>query len=638
MLLHAEKIHKIYNGIPLFENIDLQIEDRDRIGLIGANGCGKSTLLKILIGEIEADRHTEEEGILSFGSKTTIGYMAQSAALDSEKSVWQEMRSVYKDVIEAQERMRVIEREMAQNDESLHEEYDHLTALVEARDGYQIDVKIRTVLQGMGFSQDTHQRIVSGFSGGEKTRLALARLLLESPNLLILDEPTNHLDFDTIAWLEEYLQGYKGALLIVSHDRYFLDRLCTSICEIERRRLTRYRGNYSAYTVQKAAAVERQLKEYTLQQKEIAKIEDFVARNIVRASTSKMAKSRQKQLDRMELIEKPILEQKRAGLSFTYEVEPPTEILEVDGVDISVGEGLARKRLVESLCFQIRRGDRVGIIGPNGVGKSTLLKELLGDLPHEGRVRWNKNIRLAYFDQESANLNPLHTVIDELHDRFPAMLDGEIRSILGQVRIIGEDVFKPISALSGGERARVCFALLMLEHGNVMLLDEPTNHIDLPMKEVLEDALIAYTGTLVFVSHDRYFLNRLATSLLELTTDGAILHPYGFAEYLEKMQNSKQGSEDLQHTEQSTREKKTVIKNAREKRSVNAARRNRYKTLEQEIEELERRADELEQSLTDPGLCADYQKMQSVCEELEATKEKIEENFFELMELEEELS
>ena len=641
MLLKAVKINKIYNGVKLLSDIDLQIEDTDRIGLIGANGCGKSTLLKILLGQILPDHEQEGDGQIIRAAKTSVGYLAQSAALDSSLTVWQEMQSVFSELLSAQDRIKELEQQLANHNSEILEEYDKISAWFQMNGGYEIDVKIKSVLFGMGFTEEEFHRTVSGFSGGEKTRLALCKLLLESPNLLILDEPTNHLDFETIQWLEEYLKSSRSALLIVSHDRYFLDKLCTSICEIERGRLTRFKGNYSDYTVLKAAAVERQAKEYALQQKEIAKLEDYVARNMARASTSKSAKSRQKQLDKMERIEKPVTAQKRAGLSFTYETEPPQEVLEIIHADISVGEGANRKKLLDEINLTVRRGEKLGIIGINGIGKSTFLKEILNILPHEGMIKFNKNIRTAYFDQESTNLNPDNTVIDELHDRFPAMLDGEIRNLLGQVRITGEDVFKPVSALSGGERARVCFALLMLEHANVMLLDEPTNHLDLPMKEVLEEALDDYTGTLLFVSHDRYFLKKLATQLLELTPDGAVFYPYGFEKYLEEKARQKaeaQAQEQARQMEAAKQAKQAAaVSSHRSKaqRSADAARRNRMKELEKQIELLEIQIAELEEKLTLPEICTDYQKMQEVCAEMEQAKNQSEACFAELCELEE---
>ncbi len=629
MLLKAVDVNKVYNGTPLLRHIDLQIEDNDRIGLVGANGCGKSTLLKILLGELLPDHENEGDGQIIRTAKTSIGYLAQSAALDSEKTVWEEMRSVFQKLLDAQERIHTLET-MLHDDPAATEEYVRLTGWFEMNGGYEIDVSIRYVLSGMRFTEEDYHRVVSDFSGGEKTRLAIARLLLEKPNLLVLDEPTNHLDFDTIQWLENYLKNSRCAMLIVSHDRYFLDRLCSSVCEIENGRLTRYKGNYSAYTVLKAAAVERQEKEYALQQKEIARLEDYVARNMARASTSKSAKSRQKQLDKMERIEKPVTRRRMASLRFDYETEPPLDILEVRNADISVGEGAMRKTLFHDLSFALRRGERLGIIGANGIGKSTLLKEILGILPHQGLIRFNRNVRLAYFDQESADLHPDHRIIDELHERFPAMLDGEVRSILGQVRITGEDVFKPVSALSGGERARVCFALLMLEHANVMLLDEPTNHIDAPMKEILEEALEQYTGTLLFVSHDRYFLNRLATQLLELTPEGAVLHPYGFEKYLEEREKAAASLPAA-----SPAKKTTPSHKSKEQRSADAARRNRMRELEKEIEQLDNTIAMMEEQLTLPEVCADYQKMQEVCAQLEQARNQSEADFAELCELEE---
>lgn len=636
MLLKAVNVNKVFNGVPLLTDINLQIEDNDRIGLVGANGCGKSTFLKILLGELLPDHVVEGDGQIIRAAKTSVGYLAQSAALDSSLTVWEEMRSVFSELLETQEKLHSLELEMQKGNSDVNAEYDRLTGWFQMNGGYEIDTKIRIVLYGMGFPEETFHRNVSSFSGGEKTRLAIAKLLLEAPNLLILDEPTNHLDFSTIQWLEDYLQNARSALLIVSHDRYFLDKLCTSICEIDLGRLTRYKGNYSAYTVLREAAMEQQEKAYALQQKEIAKLEDYVARNMARASTSKSAKSRQKQLDKMERIEKPVTRRKRAALSFSYEVEPPQEVLEIRDADISVGEGAARKTLLQDISFTVRRGERLGIIGANGIGKSTLLKEILGILPHEGLMRFNKNIRIGYFDQESTNLNPDNTVMDELHDRFPAMLDGEIRSLLGQVRIVGEDVFKRISALSGGERARVCFALLMLEHANVMLLDEPTNHLDLPMKEVLEESLDSYTGTLLFVSHDRYFLKRLATRLLELTPEGIILHPYGFEQYLEEKAKAAAAAAAFAAQQQAAAAPaKQTSHRSKAQRSADAARRNRMRELEAEIEQLDNVIAELEEQLALPEVCADYQKMQALCDRLEEARNRSEECFAELCELEE---
>ena len=431
MLLRMTDINKFYNGNQVLSHVSLTVEDHDRIGLVGVNGCGKSTLLRILTEQELPDHLVEGDGEIARSAKTSIGYLEQMGGLDRESTVWEEMRSVFRPLLETQERMHQLEEAMQSGDMAGAEEYHRLQTWFENNGGYQIDVKIRTVLNGMGFTQETYSRIISGFSGGEKTRLAIARLLLEEPNLLILDEPTNHLDFKTVMWLEDYLKDYQGALLLVSHDRYFLDRLCTSVCEIERGRLTRYKGNYTTFTQLKEAAVARQWKEYEMQQKEIAKLEDYVARNLTRASTAKSAQSRVKQLEKMERIEKPLVSRKQARVEFTYEMDPPQEVLKVQDIDISVGEGTERKTLLPDVSFEVRRGEKWGIIGDNGIGKSTLLKILQNKLPHQGKVRWTSNVKISYFEQESTNLHPTKSVMQEIHDRVPSWTDLEVRNLLG---------------------------------------------------------------------------------------------------------------------------------------------------------------------------------------------------------------
>ena len=566
MLASLTNINKFYNGNQVLKNVSLTIDESDKIGLVGNNGCGKSTLLKILTGSVDPDRFTEKDGIVSFAAKTTVGYLEQMGGLDSESTVIAEMRSVFEPIHKAIERLREIELEIEMGDDSAADEYQRLTSWVEASDGYNTDVKIRTVLNGMGFSGDELERTVSGFSGGEKTRLCIAKLLLEEPNLLILDEPTNHLDFKTIMWLEDYLRSYRGAVLIVSHDRYFLDRLCSSICEIERGVLTRYKGNYSAFVRQREENNARREKEYEQQQKQIAQLEDYVAKNLVRASTTKMAQSRRKQLEKMERIERPAHEAKSAKIRFTYAVEPPIDVLKVKGVDISVGEGNARKTLVDEVSFDVRRGEKIGIIGDNGIGKSTLLRIIQEKLPHKGIVRWNSNVKISYFEQESTNLNRELTVMEELHSRYPSLSELEVRSLLAQVRLVGENVFKETGVISGGERAKLCFAIMMQEHGNVLILDEPTNHLDLSTKEAIEEALEEYTGTIIFVSHDRYLLSKIADRLIELTDGGYRCHNFGFEKYL-----------DVLREEQS--EQKRAADEEKRQRAAEAAKEKSEKNL-----------------------------------------------------------
>ncbi|MBR3760711.1 MAG: ABC-F family ATP-binding cassette domain-containing protein [Ruminococcus sp.] len=641
MLVSLNNINKFYNGKQVLSNVSLTVDENDKIGLVGNNGCGKSTLLKILTGSVEPDRFSEKDGVISFAAKTTIGYLEQMGGLDSENTVMEEMNKVFEPIHKAIERLRDIELEIELGDNSSADEYQQLSSWIEANDGYNTDVKIRTVLNGMGFSGEQLKRTVHGFSGGEKTRLCIAKLLLEEPNLLILDEPTNHLDFKTIMWLEDYLRSYRGAVLIVSHDRYFLDRLCTSVCEIERGILTRYKGNYSAFVRQREENTARREKEYEQQQKQIAKMEDYVARNLVRASTTKMAQSRRKQLEKIERIEKPFHEEKHAKIKFTYAVEPPIDVLKVKNTDISVGEGMNRKTLVDSVSFDVRRGEKIGIIGDNGIGKSTLLKIIQGLHPHEGTVRWNTNIKISYFEQESTNLNRELTVMEELHSRYPSLSDLEVRNLLAQVRFVGENVFKETGVISGGERAKLCFAIMMQEHGNVLILDEPTNHLDLSSKEAIETALEEYTGTIIFVSHDRYLLSKIADRLIELTDGSYREHNYGFEKYLDVLRAEQAeekraaDAEKFAKAAEAAKEKQAKTYRNKQQRSADAARKNEMRRLEKEIDELQAKIDALSEEITKEEVYSDYELMNEKCREIDELKGKIDENFEKLIELDE---
>lgn len=639
MLINLTDINKFYNGNQVLKNINLTIDESDKIGLVGVNGCGKSTLIKIITGKTDPDRFTERDGIVSMASKTTIGYLEQMGGLDSESTVLDEMKKVFSDMDNAIATMREIEIEMSKGNTSRNDEYHRLSSWVESNDGYNTDVKIKMILNGMGFTENELGRTVSGFSGGEKTRLAIAKLLLEEPNILILDEPTNHLDFKTIMWLEDYLKSYKGAVLVVSHDRFFLDRVCNSICEIERGVLTRYKGNYSAFVRLKEEAVARQEKEYELQQKEIAKMEDYVAKNLVRASTSKSAKSRIKALDKMERIEKPVTYTKSAKIRFTYPIEPPTDVLSVKNIDISVGEGNSRKTLLDEISFSVRRGDKVGIIGDNGIGKSTLLKIIQEKIPHKGLVRWNSNIRISYFEQESTNLNKSLTVMEEIHHRYPTMSELDVRNILAQVRLTGENVFKETGVISGGERAKLCFAIMMLEHGNVLILDEPTNHLDLSSKDAIEQALEEYTGTVIFVSHDRYLLSKIATRIIELKSDGYEVYENNFAEYLDILrqrqddEKRKADAEKLEKAQIAMREKSANAYKSKQQRSAEAERRKQIKALESEIDNLQSQLDSLNLEITQPEIFSDYETMNKKCSEIDRIRNLIDEKFDLLVEL-----
>ena len=634
MLVDLQKISKIYNGNTVLDNVSLTIEDGDRIGLVGINGCGKSTLLRILIGQEEPEtRPFPDEAVISRAKNLRIGYLEQNSGLDKESTVTEEMKSVFSELLTLSGRLRELEALMAEhhNDDSVYgdieQEYSQKLAYFEANEGYLIDVKIKTVLNGMGFADLSGDRVINSLSGGEKTRLAMAKLLLEKPPLLILDEPTNHLDFRTIMWLEDYLSDYPGALLIVSHDRFFLDKLCTSVCEIERGHLTRYRGSYTAFTKLKAEAVERQMKEYEAQQKEIAKLQDYVDRNLVRASTSNSAKSRIKKLDAMEIIDKPITYEKPPKLSFTYSIDPPKDLLTVRGIDVSVGEGAERKTLIDDLSFEVKRGERLGIIGSNGIGKSTLLKILQKRLPvSKGRIDWTANVKISYYDQENSQINRRNTVMEEIHGRYPNMTELQVRSILGSVRLTGENVFKPAGVISGGERAKLCFAIMMLEHGNVLIMDEPTNHLDMTSKEVLETALSEYTGTIIFVSHDRYLLNRLATRIMEITEDGVSITKGNFDAYYAEKKRMESEAEQAEAEakreamQQEAKERQAKSYRTKEQRSADVKRKARIKELEQQIEDMHLELDRLGEEIALPEVCADYQLLNEKCARMEEIK------------------
>ena len=634
MLASLVKINKYYNGVRVLNDVSLTIEDDSRIGLIGVNGCGKSTLLRILTGSEYPDRTTEEDGIVNISSKTSIGFLKQDSMLECDGTVYEEMRGVFADIDEIGRRMTEAEHKMAECGESelaaISEEYDMLRTRFEAADGYLTDVKIKTVLGGMGFSPEEYGRDVQSFSGGEKTRLAIAKLLLEEPNLLILDEPTNHLDFQTVLWLEDYLLSYKGAVLVVSHDRYFLDKITSSVCEIERGRLTQYKGNYTKFTQLKAEASARQLKEYEAQQKEIAKLEDYVARNLVRASTTKAAQSRRRTLEKMELVEKPLNAEKGIKLEFTPKMLPPFDLLFVREVEIAVGEGENRKLLAHDVSFDMKRGERLAIVGTNGTGKSTLLKVLMKQLPATGRIKWSDNVKISYFEQESAQLNPENTALEELHSRYPLLTELELRSLLGRVRLTGENVFKKISMLSGGERIKLCFAIIMQEHGNVLILDEPTNHLDLSAKEMLEAALCEYEGSIIFVSHDRYLLKRLAGRILEIESGCAQLYEGGFDKYMsekvseKKLEQQKRDSERIEQ-QQITKQKSGV--KSKQQRSLEASRRNRVRELEGLIAACEEKSPLLEAELASEEVYSDFQKLNDKCAELEAEKKALDEYY-----------
>lgn len=634
MLVNLEHINKYYNGNLILNDVNLTIENTDRIGLIGKNGCGKSTLLKILMKEENFDKTVDGKGSVNVSSNVTIGILKQNSGLQKSNTIKEEMRTVFSDLIEISEKMRELEIQMAlpetANDkDKLHkvsDEYAKLSSYFELREGYNIDVKIKTILNGMGFENTPDDRIINTLSGGEKTRLALAKLLLENPDLLILDEPTNHLDFKTLSWLEDYLTSYKGGLLIVSHDRYFLNKLCTRVCEIENHVLISYKGNYTNYVTQKEMRTQRLMKEYEHQQAHINQLQEYIDKNKVRASTANMAKSRQAALDKIEIIEKPLTYAKPPKLKLEYDILPPKEILKVKDIDVVAG----KKKLIDSVSFELRRGEKLGIVGPNGIGKSTILKILLDKLPHsKGKIFWCNNAKISYFEQESTNLNFDNSAIDELHNRYPRDTEQTIRSLLAMVLLTGENVFKKVGVLSGGERAKLCFAIMMHERGNILVLDEPTNHLDLATKEVLENALLEFDGTIIFVSHDRYLLNRIATRIIELDSD--TIHEYkgNFDFYSdckakEQIEIEKAIQQKKQQKQQSSNSK---VYKTRSQRSEEVKKKSHIKQLEKDIDDLQSQIDNLEKELLLPEIYSDYVVMNEKCKLLEDLKQNMNDKY-----------
>ena len=530
IILQANKIERSFAGDVLFDNINLQVDERDRIALVGKNGAGKSTLLKILVGE-----ETPTSGEINKKRELSLSYLAQDSRFESSNTIYAEMVAVF-DALRAQERaLRAMEEEMGTLSgeplEKLMKDYDRLSEEFRLAGGFTYESDIRAILNGFKFDESMWDMKIDELSGGQNTRLALAKMLLEKPDLLVLDEPTNHLDIETIAWLENYLINYRGALLIVSHDRYFLDKVATVTVDLTRHSLDRYVGNYSNFVVQKEQKLATEAKNYEKQQKEIAALEDFVQKNIVRASTTKRAQSRRKQLEKMERLDRPEGQGKSAHMTFAMEKTSGNVVLTVEEAAV----GYDGQVLSEPINLDVRKYNAIAVVGPNGIGKSTLIKSIVGQIPFiKGEARLGTNVDLGYYDQNQSRLTPSNTVLDELWNDFKLTPEVEIRNRLGAFLFSGDDVQKTVGMLSGGERARLLLAKLSMEKNNFLVLDEPTNHLDIDSKEVLENALIDFEGTLLFVSHDRYFINRVATQVLELSEDGSTLYLGDYDYYLEK--------------------------------------------------------------------------------------------------------
>lgn len=611
MQVSLHDVTKSFGSEVIFSGVTAKIEDHDRIGLVGPNGTGKTTLLRVICGELEPD---DGPGEIARGSDLSIGYQKQNCGLTFEGTIWQEMQSVFADVYALERRMKELQGQMVAGDSpALAEEYRRTEDAFLARDGYQIEVKIKTVLTGMGFAEHGFDKCVDKLSGGEQTRLAIAKLLLEAPSLLILDEPTNHLDFATLNWLEDYLSGYKGALLVVSHDRYFLDKLCNKIWELEDAVLWEYKGNYTAYTKQREEQDAHQKKLYEQQQAERAKLEDYVARNLVRASTTKMAQSRQKMLERLEPVGRPRRRLKPPKIRLEFETEPVKDVLTVENLTIAVGSGEKERVLLSGAEFNIQRGDKVAIIGPNGSGKTTLLRALLSAQPPvTGRISWGRGVKRSYYDQGSDHLDQSLTVMDTMWKAYPRMYETPLRTALGAMGLTGEDAYRLVGQLSGGERARLKLAMICLAGSNVLVLDEPTNHLDLPSKEVLQQALSEYEGTLIIVSHDRYLLDRVPNRIFAIENGKLTQYKGGYGDYLKA--RAEQGSEKAAPANTKTdSEQKKQYNRSKEQRREDARRRKEYAEAEALIHTLEEELEAAKAEMSLDSVQNDYQRLQELC-------------------------
>lgn len=618
MLISADNLHFGFNGGSLLENITFSLNEGERVGLIGGNGEGKTTLIRLILAELEA-----ESGTLFRKNGIRIGYLAQNGGYDSANTVFEEMREIFTEDIRAIEALREVEKSISLTNEqateyrALSARYEALNKKIAARDSYHFEVRIRTVLNGMGF-ENAYTQPICTMSGGEKTRLKLCRLLLESPELLILDEPTNHLDMKTLFWLEDYLSAFKGAILTVSHDRYFLDKLVTQIYELENKKLTVYKGNYTKYKVLKAERVTHLLREYEKQQEERAHMQEYVDRNLVRASTTKMAQSRRLALEKMELIEKPTLPPTPPKFRFSYTEKPYERVLEVENLKLTAGE----KVLLENASFGLTRGEKCAVIGDNGTGKSTLLKELVrGKNP---RVKFGRFVKIAFYDQENANLDLNETVLGELWGRHVSWDQTKIRALLAQAGLVAEDMDKKVRMLSGGERAKLALAVFECENGNVLVLDEPTNHLDLAARESLETALKEFDGTILFVSHDRYFIRALAGKIWELENGKITQFVGSYDEFTTYKTMLKANPAPMQKTdERIPAPAQSVYYRSKEERAQDAKRRTRIKKIEEEISALEAEDAKLNASLSTPEVTGDFALLSKACARLEEIKARL---------------
>lgn len=632
IILQANKIERSFAGEVLFDNINLQVDERDRIALVGKNGAGKSTLLKILVGEEEPT-----SGEINKKKDISLSYLAQDSRFESDNTIYDEMLYVFDDLRRTETQLRQMELEMGEKSgedlDKLMADYDRLSENFRQAGGFTYEADIRAILNGFKFDESMWQMKIAELSGGQNTRLALAKMLLEKPNLLVLDEPTNHLDIETIAWLENYLVNYSSALIIVSHDRYFLDKVATVTLDLTKHSLDRYVGNYSRFVELKEQKLATEAKNYEKQQKEIAALEDFVNRNLVRASTTKRAQSRRKQLEKMERLDKPEAGKKSANMTFQSEKTSGNVVLTVENAAI----GYDGEILSEPINLDLRKMNAVAIVGPNGIGKSTFIKSIVDQIPFiKGEKRFGANVEVGYYDQTQSKLTPSNTVLDELWNDFKLTPEVEIRNRLGAFLFTGDDVKKSVGMLSGGEKARLLLAKLSMENNNFLILDEPTNHLDIDSKEVLENALIDFDGTLLFVSHDRYFINRVATHVLELSESGSTLYLGDYDYYVDKKAEIEVSQTEEASMSNQAKEASPSNDYQAQKESQKEARKlmRQIESLEAEIEELETQSQAISEKMLETN---DAEKLMELQTELDKISHRQEEAMLEWEELSEQV-
>lgn len=637
MIFACKDIQKSYGIDTILEKVSFNIEDREKVAIVGVNGAGKTTVFKIITGEISADN-----GDMFIRKDASMGYLAQNFVIDKNITVYEEMLSVFNNIMDMEKNLRDMENKMANVSEAelpkFMEQYSRLSHDFEQLDGYSYKSRIKGVLKGLGFTEEEYNKPLNTLSGGQKTRVHLGKLLLTQPDLLLLDEPTNHLDIDSLVWLEDFLRSYPKAVLIISHDRYFMDRIVTKVIEIENKKSTIYEGNYSYYAEQKEINRQIQLKQYINQQKEIKHQEEVIRtlRSFNREKSIKRAESREKALEKMERVERPENLPDKMRLTLTPRITSGNDVLHAENLSKSFPD----KTLFSGVNFDVRRSEKVAIIGPNGVGKSTLFKMLLGKVKYDsGEIKLGTNVNIGYYDQEQQTLDETKTIFQEISDTYPNMTNGEIRNVLAAFVFTGDDIFKTIGSLSGGEKGRISLAKIMLSEANLLMLDEPTNHLDMFSKEILENAINSYEGTVIYISHDRYFINRTAERILDLNPYGVTEYLGNYDYYLEKKAEKEREAIEASIANPSIQspiiESNTKIdwKKQKEEQAKERKIQNKIKKIEEEIEKTENKINELSELLFDEKISCDAGKAKDIFDEKTALEEKLEKLFEEWEEL-----